>query len=183
MPNRKTHKKITIASSIFSSPIFLLIDPILAVSFEFGVLLTTFPEFSPDLDSDARKFNWLGKLLGMESYAKSVPHRLGIRKGDYKRLSLTTVMKFSHIPLFGTFPRFLIIAYPVTMILMLVQVNPIEYWVIYLCILLGMSYSDFWHSFADIASGEFYRKYMRPSYWARRFWYGITTKDRRRLRR
>lgn len=157
MPNGPTHRKLTkIATGVgigtffylgISTEIWLLRE----ISwFSLGVLTTLY--FDPDLDLRHR-LGYVGNAIGLELYQKIVPHRAGITSKSWREFSKKDwwrLFLFSHLPFLGTLPRLLILVTltaPIYLAFSMIERYPI-YGILWLY--LGMSYSDVWHSLADL---------------------------------
>ena len=166
MPNKKTHQKLTIIATITSFPLLFLLHPLYALSVTAGVAVTWFPEMSPDLDINRRRFGPIGEFFGLRTYARLIPHRYGFQKRHWSRLRIWNIFLLSHIPFLGTLPRTILLLLPMSVILVLFDLWLGEFVVLAFFLWLGMSYSDIWHSIADLAVSDF--KAARKVFWRRR---------------
>lgn len=177
MPNYYTHKHITLAIGVIAIPVMFYTPSMVdGLFFHAGIYSTLI--FNPDLDIHQR-LGPLGKLLGLEAYKILIPHRFGLKRehwepvkseGNRKWYKLSEritpiwrVFLFSHIPFLGTLPRCILLVAPFVVTLLLV--DSIEAlkgsWLLWLW--LGMSYSDIFHTLADIITSDF--KKMAKGYW------------------
>ena len=130
-----------------------------------GVYITLIPEFTPDLDINARHFGWLGEFMGLKAYSTLVPHRYGMREKHWSRLRVWNILFLSHVPLLGTLLRTLILLVPIGVIYILLQLSIPELPIIITFLWLGMSYSDIWHVVAD---NPFQNQETTKEFWNRR---------------
>jgi hypothetical protein len=166
----KSHQAITIIAAgtavIPMTVIYTHFGFVPALLFEAGVLVTLITEYTPDLDVAHRHFGWLGNFIGLRAYAEFVPHRFGLRKRHWSRLRVWNLFMFSHLPLFGTLPRAFLLFLPITLLFLLFDWD-LE-WLIYafIPVWMGMSYSDLWHSGADLVTGKL--RETNRSFWRKR---------------
>lgn len=176
MPNKLTHRKLSITATLLSAPLFIILPTDQAVAFTLGSALTVIPELTPDLDISTREFNSLGEFIGLKSYAKIVPHRYGVGKKHWSRLRIWHIFLFSHIPLAGTLLRTFLVTLPLLLLAMLFGITNEGFWKsagwYFLFLWLGMSWSDCWHVLSDLIVSDF--KEMK-----REVWYGKRTEQRR----
>lgn len=177
MPSRKTHQHLTKIALLTSLPALLALDFRLYVYFITGMAITLIPALTPDLDINARKFGVIGEWLGLKTYADLIPHRFGLRRKHWRkyRFRIWHTFAFSHIPFLGTLPRTIILMFPVGIIVLALSWFDVELVWMFLFVWLGMSYSDTWHTVADVIVSDY--KEMRRGYWRRR-----VTKDMLRSR-
>lgn len=160
MPSGKTHRQAT-ALLVGATVAASLTNPSL-LYMTGGVAATLY--LNPDLDLHHR-LGKLGDLIGASYYRDLVPHRAGLRKKDWK-YRLQNIFLFSHLPVLGTIPRFLIALLPLAATLLIfnlnLQIEPL------LLIFLGMALSDTLHIIMDI-SWSFLR---RIGHYIKREWIG-----------
>lgn len=168
MPNGPTHRKLTkIAAGVgIGTGIYLGISTdmwfLREISwFSLGVLTTLY--FDPDLDLRHR-LGYFGNAIGLELYQKMIPHRAGITSRSWREFSKKDWWKlffFSHLPLLGTLPRLLIIvALTAPIYLLFSAIDRYPFYGI-LWLYLGMSYSDVWHSCADLVVSGWKQKFNK----------------------
>lgn len=170
MPNRIGHQRIT-TILLATSALSLLVLPLdwydEQAAFLIGVALTLAPQLTPDLDVNGRKFGWVGELIGMNSYAKAIPHRFGMHKKHWRKPE--SILLMSHVPLFGTLFRVIMLGTPAVILALLtgIDISGMMYYVIF--VWLGMSLSDLFHVIADKLTGDL--KEIRRDFWKRRMDY------------
>lgn len=154
MPSRKTHTKITWAISILPIFAFPVIGLVPACAMFLGVLSTvpfkvfgTSVYLNPDMDIKSNTGS-MGKAFGLDAYEQSVKHRAGLSKSDWKGFwrNPAKIFMFSHIPLFGSFPR----ALPATLLLFVISFIIPTNGSVYLWWFIGMVLSDTGHVLADV---------------------------------
>ena len=166
MPNRKTHQAITLIASLPAIPVAIsLLDFTQACSFMAGVYITLIPEFTPDLDINARHFGWLGEFMGLKAYSTLVPHRYGMREKHWSRLRIWNIFFLSHVPFLGTSLRTILLLIPLSIVLLLYQWWSPSLLTMLIFLWLGMSYSDIWHVVAD---NPFQNQETTREFWNRR---------------
>lgn len=163
MPSKVGHRRITIATGLVAIPAVAILVGWNVLPFAAGVAITYWPQWTPDLDHNRRRFGIWGRFMGLEAYSRLIPHRAGLKKKHWTRVNVWNIMLFSHIPLAGTAPRTVLLLLPIFLILLL-----FGWWwdVLWSCILylwLGMSWSDLWHSFFDLLLGDI--KEFSRDYW------------------
>jgi len=178
MPNVRVHRQITrwiATGALIAAPVVSWSD---MLAIEAGILVTLLPELTPDLDINHRRFGVLGEFLGLRTYAKLVPHRFGLRQKHWSRLKIWHIFMFSHIPLLGTLPRFLMLCLPVGMVMLVFSYHPS--WLLRFLILMwfGMSLSDTGHVIADVLTRDF-KEFNRKFWGNRKFWARIRNHGKR----
>lgn len=184
MPNKAGHQYLTLICSAAALPLGLLtvapepsqvvFSPAAWLALEAGILVTLIPEFTPDLDHSARRFNSVGKFLGLKVYSEIVPHRYGLGKTHWTRLRIWQLFFFSHLPGIGTLPRTLILLMPLAIVMLAFTYIPITLLPYIFYLWLGMSLSDTFHVVADLITTDF--KQLKREYWQGRKEYGRPSK-------
>lgn len=166
----KTHQAITLIAAgtavVPTYAIYTHFGFVPAALFEFGILVTLITEYTPDLDVSRRRFGWLGNFIGLRAYAEFVPHRFGLRKRHWSRLRVWNLFMFSHLPVFGTMPRCILLFLPLTLLFLLFSWDLESLLYGFIPVWMGMSYSDTWHVGADILSSDI--KETKRSFWRKR---------------
>lgn len=180
VPNKLVHRNLSLTATAIATTTFIVLPPDMATAFVIGSALTVLPELTPDLDISTRKFSPLQQFLGLESYAKLVPHRYGVGQKHWSRLRIWHIFFFSHMPLIGTLLRTLLCTLPLLLLAMLFGITNPGFWQsvgwYWLSLWLGMSWSDCWHVGADLLVSDFKET-------GRELWYGRKTAERRLFRK
>lgn len=169
MPNKLAHQRIT-AVILGTAVLPLCAIPLSTIdeyaAFMIGIGLTLRPELGPDMDVSRRRYGFLGELVGLNAYARLMPHRAGLHKKDWKRLRPEKIFFMSHLPLIGTAFRAIMLIVPISIICMIFGLNftRVAYYAIFLW--LGMSLSDLGHVIADLLVSDF--KELKRSFWEKR---------------
>jgi hypothetical protein len=167
MATKKTHQKLTAGIAIASSPLILVVNPIHFGLYEIGILITLWPLMTPDLDHQARKFDWLSDFFGLKMYADMIPHRYGLKKRHWSRFRIWDIFKFSHIPFFGTFPRTVMLTWLIGLVILMFNLSFGWFLVAFFWTWVGMSVSDTGHLLLDRPWKKKQRE-MTPEHWIRR---------------
>jgi uncharacterized metal-binding protein len=149
MPQKRAHQKLTLLTALATIPLAPAADLYQFAAFEFGILITLLPEFTPDLDVNHRRFGVISEFIGLKAYAKLVPHRHGLRKRHWSRLRIWNIFFFSHIPFAGTLLRTALLVLPMLFLVLVFELFYPEVFEGMLFIWLGMSVSDTIHTIAD----------------------------------
>jgi uncharacterized metal-binding protein len=171
LPNRATHQVLSIISGAVALPTIFFLDATQFLSLMSGIAVTAaLPEFTPDLDINARHFGWLGDWAGLKAYSQITPHRYGFKKRHWTRLRIWNIFFLSHVPFLGTSLRTLLLLLPFSVLLILLQWMPTNLPTIILFMWLGMSWSDLWHVIAD---NPFKNHETSKDYWNKRKYHGM----------
>lgn len=163
MPGRKAHRVLTSLAAGASTPIFFVAPIEVSLPFFLGVVVTMplrfkvgpgeyiHVYFNPDMDT-AGENDPILEMFGLNSYQEGVVHRRGLRLKDWKGLPKKpwSIFWFSHLPLIGTLPRFLLLTMPIAVVFLMTGLFEHLTAIMIFSFLFGMSTSDAVHVLADI---------------------------------
>lgn len=142
MPSGIVHRKITTILIPLTTPT-LFIDGVFGLGVISGIIVTL--AVNPDLDITTNKAGVFHSYF--EWYKDLIPHRYGLRASHWEDINIWKLLSFSHLPIFGTLLRYIMVFLPIMLISYAygLSIGPF-----FGGALLGMIVSDICHICADV---------------------------------